>query len=110
MHHPDTVLLGKLDNPLEKVQFHDRRRRVVGEVDHQHLRLRPGGLDGLFQFLEEIHPRQHRHMTHVGARDDKAVGMDGISRTRYQHRIAGPHGRQRQMGNTLFRADGDNGF
>jgi hypothetical protein len=62
------------------------------------------------QLLEEVHLRRHAHMAHVGAGDDEAVGMDRIGRIRHQHGVAGAHGGQRQVGETLLGADGDDGL
>ncbi|EGQ63174.1 hypothetical protein GGI1_17593 [Acidithiobacillus sp. GGI-221] len=36
--------------------------------------------------------------------------MDGISRAGHQHRIAGTHGRQCQVGDALLGPDGDDGL
>ena len=46
----------------------------------------------------------------IGAGDGKTVGMDRIGRVRHQHRITRAHGGQRQVGQSLLGAYGDNGM
>ena len=62
------------------------------------------------QLVEEVHLRGQGHMAHVRPGDDEAVGVDRIGRVRHQHRVARPHGRQRQVGQALLGADGHDGL
>jgi hypothetical protein len=101
------VLGGDVDDLLEEIQLDALRRRVPRKVQDQHLRLGPGVLNGALQLLEEVHVRRQTHVTHVRAGDDESIGMDRIGRIRHQDRIPCPHGRKRQVGKTLLRADGD---
>jgi hypothetical protein len=46
MDDEETVLLSKLDNPIEKIQVHNFRRRVMRKVDDQKFGLGPALLNG----------------------------------------------------------------
>lgn len=102
------MLAGDLDHLLEKRQLDTLGGRVARKIQHQHFRPRPGVQDGAFQLLEKIHIGRHTHVAYIGTGDDKSVGMDRVSRVRHQHGIAGTHGRQCQMRQPLFGADGNN--
>ena len=47
-------------------------------------------------------------MADIGAGDDKAIGVNRITRVRHQHRVALVDGGQRQVRQTFLGTDGDN--
>lgn len=104
------MLAGDGDDLLEEFQLDALCSGVGREVQHQHFRPRPGVLDGLFQFSEEVHARQQRHMADIGAGDDAAIGMNRVGRVWHQHCIARTEGRQRQMRQAFLGTDGDDGL
>ncbi len=99
MDHPDVVLPGHCHDLLEELQIHALRGRIAGEVEDEHLGRGPGGLDGLFQFLEEIHAGHQRHMADIRPGQHEPVGVNRVGRVGHQDRVTrarswpGPGGR-----------------
>ena len=108
--HPDAVLPGDGDDPLEEVELDALGGGIAGEVDHQHLGLGPGILDGPAQLGEEVDAGDQGHMADVGPGDDEAVGVNGVSRIGHQDGVARAHGGEGQVGQPLLGADGDDGL
>ncbi len=108
--YPDVVLPGDLHHLLEELQFHALGGGVPGKVEHQHLGPRPGVLDRLLQLAEEVDALHQRHVAHVGTGDDEAPGMDGIGGIGHQHRVTGTQAGERQVRESLLRADGNDGL
>ncbi|OMP13380.1 hypothetical protein COLO4_01793, partial [Corchorus olitorius] len=108
--HQHAILLGQFNHPLEEVQLHALRRRVRGEAEDHHLRLRNGLADGPLQLGEEVHARDQRHRTHLGAGDYRAVDVDRVAGVGHQHRVAVVQGSQHQVCQAFLGADGNDGF
>jgi hypothetical protein len=83
------------------------RRRVAGEVQDQHLGLGIGVLDSPLNCIEKIHVGGHRHVVDIRARDHRPVDVDRVARIGHQHGVAGVERRERQVGDALLGADGD---
>jgi hypothetical protein len=86
---------------------------VVGlarEVEDEHLRLRPMVADGRFQLGEEVTPGVDGNVADVGAGDHRPVDVDRVARIGHQQRVAAVQRGQREVGDALLRADGDDGL
>jgi hypothetical protein len=104
--HPDPVLAGDVDHLLKNSRS---THWVVGLPGKFSTSILGFGQESwiALQLLEEVHIRRQTHMAHVRPGDDESVGMDRIGRIGHQHRVARPHGGERQMRQPLLRADGD---
>lgn len=110
MHHQNVVLLGEGDHSFEEVQLHALCGRVRRKAENHHLRFRNRAANRAFQFSEEVHARDQRHRTHLGAGNHSAVDVNRVARVRYQHGVALVEGGQHQMRQAFLGTDGDNGF
>ena len=110
VHDIDFMATGDVDDLLEERQVDALAGRVRREVQDQHLRLRVRLLHRTVEFVEEIHPWRHPHMADVSAGDDRAVDVDRVAWIGHQHDVAALEGGERQVGNALFRPDGDDGL
>ena len=110
MHHQELVLFGEIDDLFEEVEVHHLRGRVVRKIDDQHFRLGPGLPGRRNQILEKIAAGCERDRPDFSPGNDHAVGVNRVGGARRQHDIPRSNGRQRQVGNPLFRSDGDDRF
>ncbi len=104
---PDLLMAAEIDDLGIEIEIDNLRRRIGREVDDQRQRLRHGCRHRLLQLAHEIDLGPDRDMTHRGAGDDEAEGMDRIGRIRREDDVAWRGDRLRQIGETLFRAEGD---
>src|SRR3569623_215952 len=70
VHDPYAVLSRNGHGALEKLELDALGGGIARKIQHQHLRLGPAALDGLFQLFEKIDARHQRHMTDIGPGDD----------------------------------------
>ena len=79
----DKIMLPRCaHHALEEIQLDDFRRRVMRKTDDQHLRLRPGLLDRLFEVGEESLAGRQRQATQITAGQDHGELVDRVSRAR----------------------------
>ena len=110
MHNVDAVFPRNAYDVLEKIEVHALRRRITREIEQQHLRARPGISDRIIQFVKKVDVRTYRNMADIRTCDYKAVGMNGVSRIRYQYGITTLNGGHGEVGQSLLRADRDDGL
>ena len=110
MDHDDIVLPGEIGDLLEEGKVHHRRRRVVREIDDEHLGPRPGVLVRLLHIGEEVAVFPERDGAHLAAGDDHGIGMDGIGGRGGEHHVSRFNRRERQMGQSFLGSDGHHGL
>ncbi len=110
MDHQHVVTLRQGHHLFKEIEFDTLRGRVGGETEDHHFRLGIAFADSALQLVEKVNALHQRHGANLRPGDDRAVNMDWIAGIRHQHRVAMIQGRQHQMRQPLFRADGDDGF
>ena len=93
-----------------EIKIHHFSRWIGGKVNHQHLRFRPCIFDSLLHLLKVVDVRAHGQVTDISSCNDESVWMNWISRVGRKNQITRRCDRHSQMCQTLFGADGRNGF